>query len=65
MKKTLSQLKSIENQARSLNERINNEQRVYEAELKERRQLGLTGEAGRQHYNEWMSAHHMEHLMLK
>lgn len=63
--KALSQLKSIENEAVDLNKKINEEQRVYEAELKDRRRFGLSGDEGQKHYNDWMAAHNMQHLMLK
>lgn len=62
---TLEHLKDIENQARNLNRQINDEGRVYAEELADRKRKNLTGEAGRKHYNEWMAAHGMEHLMCK
>jgi hypothetical protein len=65
MEKALSQLKDIEGKALELDRQINEEGRVYAAELADRKRKHLTGEAGRQHYNEWMAAHNMEHLMLK
>ena len=65
MEKTLSALKDIERQALDLNERINHEGRVYAAELRDRKAKHLTGEDGRKHYNDWMAAHGMEHLMIK
>lgn len=65
MKQTLVQLEEIESKARSLNHQINDEGRVYAAELADRKAKGLTGEAAVKHYNDWMAAHHMEHLMVK
>lgn len=65
MEKTLSALKDIENKARNLNRQINDEGRVYAEELADRKRKHLTGEDGRKHYNDWMAAHGMEHLMIK
>lgn len=65
MEKTLSQLKDIENKALNLNNQINDEGKVYAAELADRKAKGLTGEAGRKHYNDWMIAHGMEYLLVK
>lgn len=65
MEQILSQLKDIENKARNLNNQINDEGKVYAAELADRKAKGLTGDAAIKHYNDWMSAHHMEHLMVK
>ena len=65
MKQTLAQLKSIEQKAHSLNQKINDEGRVYAEELADRKRLGLAGDAAIKHYNEWMKAHGMEHLVVK
>lgn len=66
LEQTLSQLKSIEKRALDLNRQINEDGRAFEAEQRDATRLGLTtGEARHRHYNEWMAAHHMEHLMLK
>lgn len=65
MEKTLSQLKDIENKALNLNNQINDEGKVYAAELADRKAKGLAGDAAIKHYNEWMKAHGMEHLVVK
>lgn len=65
MEQTLSQLKDIENKARNLNNQIYDEGKVYAAELADRKAKGLTGEAAVKHYNDWMAAHNMEHLIVK
>lgn len=62
---TLNQLKDIEGKALDLNRQINLEGKVYAAELADRRAKNLTGDAARQHYNEWMAAHNMQHLMTE
>lgn len=65
MKKILSELKEIERKSLELNKQINEEGRVYAAELRDRQAKGLTGDAAILHYNEWMQRNGMEHLMLK
>lgn len=65
MKKILSVLKEIERRSLELNKQINDEGRVYAAELRDRQSKGLIGDAAIQHYNEWMQRNGMEHLMLK
>lgn len=65
MKQTLAQLKNIEKQALNLNQKINDEGKVYAAELADRKRLGLTGDAAIKHYNDWMKANGMEHLVVK
>lgn len=63
--KIISELKKIEQRSLELNKQINEEGRVYAAELQDRQAKGLTGDAAIQHYNEWMQRNGMEHLMLK
>ena len=65
MKKIFSELKEIERRSLELNKQINEEGRVYAAELRDRKAKNLTGDAAIQHYNEWMKRFGMEHLMLK
>lgn len=63
--KIISELKKIEQRSLELNKQINEEGRVYAAELRDRQAKNLTGDAAIQHYNEWMQRNGMEHLMLK
>lgn len=65
MKKILSELTEIERKSIELNKQINEEGRVYAAELRDRQAKGLTGDAAIEHYNMWMKNHGMEHLMAK
>ena len=65
MKNVASKLKEIERRSLELNKQINEEGRVYAAELRDRQAKGLTGDAAILHYNEWMQRNDMEHLMLK
>ena len=65
MKNILSELKEIERKSLELNKQINEEGRVYAAELRARQAKNLTGDAAIEHYNEWMKRNGMEHLMLK
>ena len=65
MKNILSELKEIERKSLELNKQINEEGRVYAAELRDRKEKNLTGDAAIQHYNEWMQRNGMVHLMLK
>lgn len=41
------------------------EAKVYEAELADRKKLGLTGDAAIAHYNDWMERNGMEYLKTK
>lgn len=44
---------------------LQNEGQVWDAEMKDRIAKGLEGEAAIEHYNQWMKAAGMEHLMTK
>lgn len=61
-------MKELNNILRKLNE-INNQMRkeeiVFQAELKEREKLGLTGNDAIKHYNDWMKKCNMEYLIVK
>lgn len=47
-----------------LDKKMNEERRVYAAELKDRLNKGLTGEEAVKHYNKWMRKNDMEHLCV-
>lgn len=48
-----------------INRDLQNEGQVWDAEMKDRIAKGLEGEAAIEHYNQWMKAAGMEHLMTK
>lgn len=58
-------LTNIVRQMNEINRQMNEEERVYRAELADRRRLGLHGDAAIRHYNDWMLAHDMLHLMVR
>ena len=60
----LSRLRGIEAQAYELNREINRETEVTIAWHAYARKHNLQGKQYRIKYNEWMQAHHLEHLML-
>ena len=64
LKETLKQLKSIEKTSEELGNRIRKEGDVYAAELADRLDKGLTGDAAIEHYNTWMKDADMQHLMV-
>ena len=65
LKNTLEQLKSIEKASEELGNSIRKEGDVYAAELADRLDKGLTGDAAIEHYNAWMEAANMSHLKVK
>ena len=58
-------LQSISARLDALNLRMCKEEQVCAAELNERRAKGLTGRAAIIHYNEYMRAHGLNHLIIK
>lgn len=56
-------LQQIAEHLERINRDLHDESQVWEAELKDRLAKGLEGEAAIKHYNEWMQAAGMEHLM--
>lgn len=64
LKNTLEQLKSIEKASEELGNSIRKEGDVYAAELADRLEKGLTGDAAIEHYNAWMEAANMSHLKV-
>lgn len=58
-------LQQIAEHLERINRDLREESQVWEAEQKDRLAKGLKGEAAIKHYNEWMSASGMEHLMTK
>ena len=65
MKQTLNTLKRIELDTIRIGKAIQNEGKIYKAELEERQRLNLQGNAAIRHYNEWMQRHGQYHLMIK
>ena len=64
MKDTLKKLEDIAESLENINIQMNDEAKVMEAELAERKRLGLEGDAAIVHYNEWMDKHGMGHLKV-
>lgn len=62
---SLTDLTTIARQMNEINRQMNEEERVYRAELEDRRRRGLHGDAAIRHYNDWMLAHDMLHLMVR
>ena len=48
-----------------INRDLHREEQVMSEELRDRQAKHLEGEAAIKHYNEWMAASGMEHLMTK
>ena len=61
----LNELTNIVRRMNELNRTMNDEEKVYQAELADRRRLGLHGDAAIRHYNDWMLANDMQHLMVR
>ena len=64
MKDILKELEDVDKKLDTINDQMNNEERVWAEELSDRQRLGLTGDAAVKHYNEWMDRHGMSHLKL-
>lgn len=62
MKKKLQQ---IAEHLKRINRDLHREEQVMSEELRDRQAKHLEGEAAIKHYNEWMAASGMEHLMTK
>lgn len=62
MKKKLQQ---IAEHLERINRYLHREEQVMSEELRDRQAKHLEGEAAIKHYNEWMAASGMEHLMTK
>ena len=59
------ELQQIAEHIERINRDLREESQVWEAEQKDRLAKGLKGEAAIEHYNEWMAASGMKHLMTK
>ena len=59
------ELQQIAEHIERINRDLREESQVWEAEQKDRLAKELTGEAAIEHYNEWMAASGMKHLMAK
>ena len=64
MKDILNELEDVDKKLETINDQMNNEERVWAEELVDRKRQGLTGDAAIKHYNEWMDRHGMSHLKL-
>lgn len=58
-------LQDLDARLEALRERMCKEEQILVAELNERRAKGLIGRAAITHYNEYMRAHGLNHLMVK
>ena len=65
MDKILSTLRRISDGMEELGNTMRREEHVYKAELADRLEKGLQGDAAIGHYNEWMEKAGMKHLMVK
>lgn len=65
MNDPLKKLQEISQELESINMQMNDEAKVYAAELEERKRLGIEGDAAIIHFNEWMDRHGMPHLKVK
>lgn len=61
----LNELQDILAKLNKIGSDIRRESAVYAAELRDRHEKQLTGDAAIEHYNAWMHAADMEHLMIK
>lgn len=57
-------LREILEKLELLGDTIRKEGRIFEAELEERRKLGLSGPEAIEHYNLWMERFNMSHLKV-
>lgn len=64
MNKMKRELNRIERRLLELGLEMRSEARICKQELEERLELGLTGDAAIQHYNDYMEKHEMYHLMI-
>jgi hypothetical protein len=58
-------LQQIASELEHINRDLRREEQVMSEELRDRQAKHLEGEAAINHYNEWMKAAGMEHLMTK
>ena len=58
-------LQQIASELEHINRDVHREEQVMSEELRDRQAKHLQGEAAIKHYNEWMAASGMEHLMTK
>ena len=58
-------LQQIASDLERINRDLHREEQVMSEELRDRQAKHLEGEAVIKHYNEWMAASGMEHLMTK
>lgn len=65
MKYILKTLQRIEQEVNALGNKMRQEQQILKAELEERLELGLQGDAAIKHYNEWMQHYGMVHMTIE
>ena len=58
-------LQQIASDLERINRDLRREEQVMSEERRDRRAKGLEGDAAIEHYNAWMAASVMEHLMTK
>ena len=58
-------LQQIASELEHINRDLRREEQVMSEELRDRQAKHLEGEAAIKHYNEWMAASGLEHLMTK
>lgn len=63
--KMKQELQQIAEHLDRINRDLRREEQVMSEELRDRQAKGLQGEAAIKHYNEWMKAAGIEHLMTK
>ena len=60
----MKELENIADKLDTINDQMNDEERVWAEELSDRQRLGLTGDAAIEHYNAWMERVGMEHMKV-
>ena len=60
----MKELKDVAKKLDTINDQMNDEEKVWAEELADRKRQGLTGDAAIKHYNDWMDLHGMSHLKL-
>lgn len=63
-RKILDELQEISTKLENTNRDLSEEERIWKAELDDRRRQGLTGDAAIEHYNDWMDRHGMSHMKV-
>lgn len=64
-KDILTKLTAISKAMDKIGEAMEYEDQIYKSELADRLAKGIKGDAAVQHYNEWMAAAGLDHLIIK